>query len=307
MVARAWHHRGMTDDLDAALDRLYGLPADEFTTARDALAKELRGAKRRDEADIVKQRRRPTAPAAAINQLARLEPERVEELIGAADELRQVQERVLAGDAGRDELRAAADAERRAVGALVTAASRLPDKPSAAALEKVRATLHAAATDDEVRDAIASGRLEREAEPAGAWGAFPLGGGVPVDVEPPARKPKRPARVEEVEEEPAEVPSTVERADERRARKRAEALERARAEDAEARRELEDAEQAATEAHEVLEAAAARAQEARAAVVDAEAAEDEARSAAQRTLRALKRAQAVAADTGEKVARLDGA
>ena len=66
----------MTDDLDAALDRLYGLPAEDFTAARDALAKELRGAKRRDEADAVKQRRRPTAPAAAINQLARLEPER---------------------------------------------------------------------------------------------------------------------------------------------------------------------------------------------------------------------------------------
>ena len=303
----------MTDDLDAALDRLYGLPAEDFTAARDALAKELRGAKRRDEADAVKQRRRPTAPAAAINQLARLEPERVEELIGAADELREVQERVLAGDAGRDDLRAAADAERRAVAALVSAAARLPDKPSAAALEKVRATLHAAATDDEVRDAIAGGRLEREAEPAGAWGTFPLSGTVePAPAAKPAGRTKRraaaaKAATAEAEEEAEEAPSTVERADDRRARKRAEALEHARAQDTEARRELENAEQAATEAHEVLEAAAARAQEARAAVVDAEAAEDEARSAAQRTLRALKRAEAVAADTGEKVARLEGA
>jgi hypothetical protein len=317
MLARAWHHRGMTDDLDAALDRLYGLPAEDFTAARDALAKELRGAKRRDDADAVKQRRRPTAPAAAINQVARLEPERVEELIGAADELRGVQERLLAGDAGRDELRAAADAERRAVAALVSAASRLPDKPSAPALEKVRATLQAAATDDAVRDAIARGRLEREAEPAGAWGAFPLSG--TVEPAPDAKtagrtkrraaaaKPATAETAEEAEEEAHEAPSTVERAGERRARKRAEALERARAEDAEARRELEDAEQAAAEAHEVLEAAAARAQEARAAVVDAEAAEDEARSAAQRTLRALKRAEAVAADTGEKIARLEGA
>src|SRR4051794_32997842 len=258
---RRWSHAtgtigGMADDLDAALDRLYGLPAEDFTAARDALAKELRGAKRRDEADAVKQRRRPTAPAAAINQLARLEPERVEELIGAADELREVQERVLAGDAGRDELRAAADTERRVVAALVSAASRLPDKPSAAALEKVRATLHAAATDDDVRDAIAGGRLEREAEPAGAWGAFPLGGAVeapPAAKEAPRRKAgARGTAAKKADEEPdAPAVSGVERADERRARKRAEALERARAEDAEARRELADAERAAAEAHKV--------------------------------------------------------
>src|SRR5919201_4945156 len=103
----------MPDDVEEALDRLYGLPAEEFTAARDALAKELRAAKRRDEANEIKARRRPTVPAAAINQLVRREPELVEELISAAGDLVGVQERVLAGDAGRDELRAAADAERR--------------------------------------------------------------------------------------------------------------------------------------------------------------------------------------------------
>jgi hypothetical protein len=337
---RSWHHRGMPDDLDAALDRLYGLPAEEFTAARDALAKELRGAKRRDEADAVKQRRRPTVPAAAINQLARREPELVEALIRAAGDLVGVQERVLEGDAGRDELRAAADAERRAVGALMAAAAQLPDNPSAAALEKVRDTLQAAATDDAVREAIAGGRLEREAEPAGAWGgAFPLGGGIGA---PPTAEPSTPggatpkrstakqagskkaasagttprggtaegaaaerAAVEEEDEEAEELVSASDRAAERRARKRAEALERARAEDADAQHELTEAQAAAGEAHELLEAAAQRAEAARAAVVDAEAAEDEARSEAQRTLRALKRAEAVAADTAEKVARLD--
>jgi hypothetical protein len=299
----------MPDDLDAALDRLYGLPAEEFTAARDALAKELRSAKRRDEADEIKARRRPTVPAAAINQLVRREPELVEDLIRAARDLVAVQERVLAGDAGRDELRAAADAERRAVSALLTAAATLTEKPSAAALEKVRDTLHAAATDDEVREAIAGGRLEREAEPAGAWGGgFPLGG---LPAEPSAAPAKRTtgkaAAAKAAAAEDAEEPlvSTSERAAERRERKRAEALERARAEDAEAQRELTEAQAAAGDAHELLEAAAQRAEAARAAVVDAEAAEDEARSEAQRTLRALKRAEAVAADTAEKLARLD--
>jgi hypothetical protein len=309
----------MPDDLDAALDRLYGLPAEEFTAARDALAKELRGAKRRDEAAAVKQRRRPTAPAAAINQLARREPELVEDLIRAAGDLVGVQERVLGGDAGRDELRAAADAERRAVGALLAAAATLTEKPSAAVLEKVRDTLHAAATDDTVREAIAGGRLEREAEPAGAWGGgFPLGGiGAPPTTEEatsrgattkkttPRAAAARGAAKEAAEEDEEAVVSTSERVAERRARKRAEALERARAEDADAQRELTEAQAAAAEAHELLEAAVQRAEAARAAVVEAEAAEDEARSEAQRTLRALKRAEAVAADTEEKVARLD--
>jgi hypothetical protein len=299
----------MPDDLEEALDRLYGLPADEFTGARDALAKELRGAKRRDEADAIKARRRPTVPAAAINQLARREPELMEALIDAASELREIQDRLLEGDAGRDELRAAADAERRAVAALVTAASKLDDKPSEATLEKVRETLHAAAIDDDVRDAIASGRVEREAEPAGAWGAFPLSG-APLEAPAPARTKRKAAaktREPEPERELVEVPTGAERAAERRARKRAEALERARTEDAAAQQELEEAEREAKAAHEVLEAAAARAEEARAAVVDAESAEDEARSEAQRTLRALKRAEAVAADTAEKVERLDAA
>jgi hypothetical protein len=294
----------MADDLDAALDRLYGLPAEEFTAARDAVAKELRAAKRRDEADAVRQRRRPTAPAAAINQLARREPELVEALIRAAGDLVGVQERVLEGDAGREELRAAADAERRAVGDLMAAAATLMEKPSPAALEKVRDTLHAAATDDAVRAAIAGGRLEREAEPAGAWGGgFPLGG-LPAEPAAARAKGRTATRPAPPKEEAEEVPAT-DRVAERRARKRGEALERARAEGAEAQRELAEAQAAATEAHELLEAAAQRADAARAAVVETEAAEDEARSEAQRTLRALKRAEAVAADTAEKVARLD--
>jgi len=68
-------------------------------------------------------------------------------------------------------------------------AGRLPDAPSPAALEKVRATLHAAATDDEVRDAIARGRLEREAESAGAWGGLPL----TLGAIPPSEMPGPPA------------------------------------------------------------------------------------------------------------------
>jgi hypothetical protein len=327
------HHRGVTDDLDAALDRLYGLPAGEFTAARDALARELRGAKRRDEAAEVKGLRRPTAPAAAINQLAREEPALMDALLDAARGLREVQERLLEGEAGRDELRAAADAERRAVGALVAAAGGLPEAPSAAALEKVRATLHAAATDDAVRDAIARGRLDREAESSGAWGAFPLTVDVsasPSDAPSPrsdaarskqarsaasdaarpkaagsARSKRARSDAAPAQEETSSTPSAADRARERRAAKRAEELERVRATAAEADKDLADAERAAGDAHKELEAAAERAEEARAQVALAERAEDAARAAAQKSLRALKRAEAVAADAAEQVARLE--
>ncbi len=344
----------MSDDLDAALDRLYGLPAEEFTAARDALAKELRGAKRRDEADAVKQRRRPTAPAAAINQLARREPELVEALISAAGDLVGAQERVLGGDAGRDELRAAADAERRAVGALMAAAARLPDQPSAAALEKVRDTLHAAATDDAVRDAIAGGRLEREAEPAGAWGGgFPLGGlpaepaaaraapkgatpkgATPKGATPRAPLPSGPLRGGPLRSGPLRrrplpsgplrrgpLPSGPQRRPRRNPRRtssrrpnglpsdgRASARRRSSARGR--RTPTPSASCPKRRARRLRRTSCSRrrpqrAEAARAAVVDAEAAEDEARSEAQRTLRALKRAEAVAADTAEKVGRLD--
>ena len=51
--------------LDEA-DELYGLPLDEFTAARDALAKRLRGEKRREDADAVKALKRPSVAAGAI-------------------------------------------------------------------------------------------------------------------------------------------------------------------------------------------------------------------------------------------------
>ena len=44
----------MADPVDAAAELLYGLPLDEFTTARNAAAKELRDRGLRAEADAVK-------------------------------------------------------------------------------------------------------------------------------------------------------------------------------------------------------------------------------------------------------------
>jgi hypothetical protein len=144
-------------------DELYGLPDDEFTAARDALAKRLRGEKRRDEADEVKALRRPSVAAAAINRAVR--EHGADELLAAGDALREAHEALLSGKGDAKAVREATAREREAVREFTLLA--LGDGASASTEEKVRATLHAASVDDDVRDLLVAGRLERDAE-AGA-------------------------------------------------------------------------------------------------------------------------------------------
>ena len=145
--------------LDEA-DELYGLPLEEFTAARDALAKRLRGEKRRDDADAVKALKRPSVAAGAINRAVR--EHGADELLAAGDELRTAHEALLEGSGDAAAVRAATERERAAVREFARLA--LGDDASAATEEKVRETLHAASVDDDVRELLVAGRLEREAE-----------------------------------------------------------------------------------------------------------------------------------------------
>src|SRR5215211_7413411 len=61
----------MAAELPAETERLYEVPPDEFVTERNALSRELRDAGRRDEAERVRQLRRPSLAVWAGNQLAR--------------------------------------------------------------------------------------------------------------------------------------------------------------------------------------------------------------------------------------------
>ncbi|HKP90138.1 MAG TPA: hypothetical protein VJT75_09215, partial [Thermoleophilaceae bacterium] len=97
-----------------AVDELYGLPIDEFTPRRDALAKELRGAGNRDAATWVKGLRKPSAAAWLVNQIARARARDARALVDAGEALRAAHEGVVAGAAGADELRAAVEAEHEA-------------------------------------------------------------------------------------------------------------------------------------------------------------------------------------------------
>jgi hypothetical protein len=150
---------GMVDEAD----ELYGLPDDEFTAARDALAKRLRGEKRREEADEVKALRRPNVVAGAINRAVR--EHGADDLLAAGAALREAHEALLSGDGDAAAVREATARERDAVREFARLA--LGGGASESTEEKVRATLHAASVDDEVRALLEAGRLERDAE-AGA-------------------------------------------------------------------------------------------------------------------------------------------
>jgi hypothetical protein len=152
-------------------DDLYGLALDEFVPQRGALAKSLRAEKRRDEAAQVAGLRKPSIAAWAVNQLVRTQHDAVKALFEAGDGLRGAQEDLLAGRGDGRKLRAANQREREAVDTLVEAARGLLTSGgyelSAAVVERVDETLHAAALDEEARDQVRDGRLERELRHAG--------------------------------------------------------------------------------------------------------------------------------------------
>jgi hypothetical protein len=162
---------------DERIEELYGLALEEFTAARNALAKELR-ASDREAAERVKALRKPSAAAWALNQAVRREPGRLKEFLEAAGELREAHEGLLAGGE-REPLEAATAREREAAGALVDAAQEAAGGGGPGLRDRVASTLRAAVADDEARAELEAGRVvrEREAVGLGPFGAPPAEGG----------------------------------------------------------------------------------------------------------------------------------
>ena len=162
---------------DERIDDLYGLPLDEFTAARNALAKELR-ASDREAAERVKALRKPSAAAWALNQAVRRDPARLKEFLDAAGELREAHEALLGGG-DRQALETATARERQAAGALVDAAEEAGGGGGAGVRDRVASTLRAAVGDEEARVELESGRVvrEREAVGLGPLAAAPAKGG----------------------------------------------------------------------------------------------------------------------------------
>lgn len=136
--------------VDEIADRLYALPPEEFTQARNQAERELRQAGEREQADEVKALRKPTAAASAVNRLVREHRSEVDAFLAAAASLRDAQ------FARKGDVASAAAAQREALDKLV----RLGGEP-------VRATLQAAAVDDDTARDLLAARLVREPEPAG--------------------------------------------------------------------------------------------------------------------------------------------
>jgi hypothetical protein len=235
-------------------DELYGLAFDEFIPARNALARELRGAGRREEAGEVAALRKPSVAAWAVNQLVRTQRRGFDDLLVAGDALRAAHDDVLAGRGDAGALRDAVAREREAVEALSRVARGLLTSQghelSPTILERVSDTLHAAALDDDARASVREGRLERELRHVGLGmtaGAVPTRGR--------ARQPKPAAKPEPPRDRAAErearrrlerATRALSTARERRD-KAAAALDEAEEALAEAEREVEDAEKAVRE------------------------------------------------------------
>ena len=148
---------------DVAQELFAATPA-EFVQRRDALAAELRARGDRPAAAAVKALRRPTVAAAAINQLARAEPDLVEASLAAGEALASAQRRALSG-VSRTDVRGAVKAHHHAIDAVLAAAPEATSWP-VAVRDAVRRTLQAAAVDEELAEDVRRGTLSRAAETA---------------------------------------------------------------------------------------------------------------------------------------------
>ena len=171
---------------------LYGLPLDRFTPARRALAKELRDAGQRDEAERVGALRKPSRAAWAVNQLVRTQRRAVNDLFTTGDAAQRAQTELLAGKGDSEALRSALSQEREAVRQLVEVARGLLTSDghelSSTMLERVADTLHAAALDPGARVQVRQGCLDRELHHVGLGPAALTGAGSRTSGSQPAAK-----------------------------------------------------------------------------------------------------------------------
>jgi hypothetical protein len=145
----------MADDLLEIADDLYALAPGEFTAARDAKVKELKGT---DLAASVKALKKPGLAAWVVNLLVRRESGQVDQLLNVGAALRDAQAAMSAG-----ELRALTKQRRQVTAAVTTQARHLAaeagHKVTQAVADQVESTLTAAMVDEDCGRAVRSGLL----------------------------------------------------------------------------------------------------------------------------------------------------
>jgi hypothetical protein len=282
-------------------DDLYALPLDEFTSARDALAKKLRAEGRRGDATRVKALRKPTVVTWALDQVARQRPELIAALLDAGARLVEAQRAVLAGSDAA--VLAQATKHQHTALAEVQAAARAllangGQAPSEAVLRRIHAVANAVALGgDELRDRLRRGVLAEEIDAGIGFDAL---AGMPIAPRPAAPPPPRPRERARPNPSPAprsrpDGPEAAERrrlAEEHRARRLAEEHRARRLAEEHRARRLDEARRARRELAE--QEARAAAQAAEKAEQEAHRIEDEARRAAAAAARAREQAASLA-------------
>ena len=175
----------MPADIADVEDRVYGADLDDFVNERAAAAKELRAHGRRGDAAAAAKLSKPSVAAWIVNRLARQEAGRMGELLDAGARLREIQ----LGAGSPADLRAAGEVQEAALRALMRAAEGIASSrgsATAATLDRVRETLHAAALDAGLADHVRRGVLVREQRAVG----FPMGLEIPEDRRRPVPPPK---------------------------------------------------------------------------------------------------------------------
>ena len=241
---------------DEELDRLYQLPLSEFTAARNALAKQLKGA----DATHVRTLQKPSVPAWAVNQLYWKHRRFYDQVVNAAERLRTAHRSLLAGkavdlhpteSAHRDSVRAATEQVRQIL-------ADAGESASAANMIAVGETLDALPSGDDP-----PGRLIRPLKRMGfealagvAPRVGPAGGAAPARklalVSSRSKEPPKPEPSAEKKREIEEVQSRL-GASYSEARKLQSDIERSRREVERAERDHARAEQELAEAREKVE------------------------------------------------------
>jgi hypothetical protein len=144
----------MAARLDAQIDELYKLPLDEFTKARNALAKTLSGKDKKDVASLVK----PSVAMWVVNQLYWHDAPTYNALVDASDKLRAAHRAALSGR--NVDTRKPDDLHRTTLEKALARAAAIAQKQGAPlsdpARDAVRRTLAVLPTDEP------PGRLTRE-------------------------------------------------------------------------------------------------------------------------------------------------
>jgi hypothetical protein len=169
---------------DQDIAGLYGGPLGGFVAGRDALARTLRSAGRRDDAAAVKALRKPSVVAWSLDAARVADPAAVEALVAAVAALGAAQE-------GDGDLRAALAALRAAQGGVVDAAvAATAAHGQPVARDHVQPALLAVVSDPAALADLAAGHLAA-IPPAGGLGVADLAG---APASAPAAAAERPAR-----------------------------------------------------------------------------------------------------------------